>query len=89
MKISDKKKLFNDYISDLKKLNEIEKKAKTEINKAQFLKMLKEAKFLTSDSKMHKVEYDFLTDPRWRILDEADKKNTFQDYLDELWNKEK
>ncbi len=38
---------------------------------------------------MHKVEYDFLTDPRWRILEDADKKNTFQDYLDELWNKEK
>ncbi len=41
MKISDKKKLFNDYIIDLKKVNEIEKKAKTEINKVQFIKMLK------------------------------------------------
>lgn len=29
MKISDKKKLFNDYINDLKKANEMEKKAKT------------------------------------------------------------
>jgi hypothetical protein len=29
MKISDKKRLFNDYIQDLKKLNEQEKKAKT------------------------------------------------------------
>lgn len=29
MKISDKKKVFNDYIMDLRKLNEIEKKAKT------------------------------------------------------------
>jgi hypothetical protein len=49
--------------------------------------MLKEAKFLTSDSKMHKVAYDFMTDPRWRILDEIDKENTFQDHIDELWNK--
>ncbi len=69
MKVSDKKKLFNDYITDLKKINDIEKKAKTEVNKGQFMKMLKEAKFLTSDSKMHKVAYDFMTDPRWRILD--------------------
>lgn len=41
MKISEKKRLFNDYIVDLKKLNEMQKKAKTEINKTQFLKMLK------------------------------------------------
>jgi hypothetical protein len=46
--------------------------------------MLKEAKFLTSESKMHKVAYDFLTDPRWRLLDEIDKENTFQDYIDDL-----
>ncbi len=29
MKISEKKKIFNDYIVDLKKLNEMQKKAKT------------------------------------------------------------
>ncbi len=29
MKVSDKKKLFNDYLTDLKKINDIEKKAKT------------------------------------------------------------
>ena len=38
---------------------------------------------------MHKVAYDFMTDPRWRILDEVDKENAFQDFLDGLWVKEK
>lgn len=36
----------------------------------QFLKMLRENKTLTSDCKMHKIAYDFITDPRWRLLDE-------------------
>jgi hypothetical protein len=30
--------------------------------------MLREHKNLTSDCKMHKIQYDFITDPRWRIL---------------------
>ena len=51
--------------------------------------MLREAKFLTSDCKMHKVTYDFQTDPRWRILDENEKENVYQGYMDELWGKEK
>jgi len=41
LKISDKKKYFNEYINDLKKLSDNEKKAKTEVNKVQFIKMLK------------------------------------------------
>lgn len=36
---------------------------------------------------MHKVQYDFITDPRWRILEGNDKENAFQDYMDELYNK--
>lgn len=46
--------------------------------------MLRENKKLTSDAKMHKVQFDFITDPRWRILDGMDKENAFQDYMDEL-----
>lgn len=38
---------------------------------------------------MHKVAYDFMTDPRWRLLEEHDRENAFQSYLDELWQKEK
>ena len=38
---------------------------------------------------MHKVQFDFITDPRWRMLDGVDKENAFQDYMDELLVKEK
>lgn len=70
LKISDKKKYFNEYINELKKISQKEKKAKTEVNKNQFLKMLREHKNLTSDCKMHKIAYDFIADPRWRLLDD-------------------
>ena len=51
--------------------------------------MLKENKNLTSDCKMHRVAYDFMTDPRWRLLEEHEKENAFQGYMDELWQQEK
>ena len=38
---------------------------------------------------MHKIQFDFIADPRWRILEGADKENAFQDYMDELYSKEK
>lgn len=68
LKISDKKKYFNEYIGELKKISDQEKKAKTEVNRVQFTKMLKENGKLTSECKMHKVAYDFMADPRWRLL---------------------
>ena len=70
LKISDKKKYFNEYLSELKKISDQEKKAKTEVNRAQFIKMLRENKTLTSDCKMHKIAYYFISDPRWRLLEE-------------------
>lgn len=70
LKISDKKKYYLEYVAELKKASDQEKKAKTEVNKVQFLKMLKENKNLNSDCKMHRVAYDFMADPRWRLLDE-------------------
>ena len=46
--------------------------------------MLKQHKNLTSDCKMHKVQFEFITDPRWRLLEGIDKENAFQQYMDEL-----
>ena len=73
LKISDKKRYYLEYISELKKVSDQEKKAKNEVNKSAFLKMLRENKNLNSDCKMHKIAYDFLTDPRWRLLEEHDR----------------
>lgn len=82
LKISDKKKYYLEYVAELKKVSDQEKKAKTEINKIQFLKMLRENKTLNSDCKMHKMAYDFMADPRWRLLDEHERENTYQNYMD-------
>lgn len=41
LKISDKKKYYLEYVNELKKASEKEKRAKTEVNKVQFIKMLK------------------------------------------------
>lgn len=70
-------------------MSDQEKRAKTEVNKNQFLKMLRERKTLASDCKMHKIAYDFMADPRWRLLEEHERENAFQDYMDELAQKEK
>ena len=78
LKMSEKKKYFIDYINELKKIDEMQKKAKTQANKIQFIKMLKQHKNLTSDCKMHKVQFEFITDPRWRLLEGIDKENAFQ-----------
>ena len=69
LKISDKKRYYSDYINELKKISDQEKKAKTEVSKNQFLKLLRENKKLTSECKMHRVAYDFMADPRWRLLE--------------------
>lgn len=89
LKISDKKRYYLEYISELKKVSDKEKKAKNEVNKSAFLKMLKENKSLNSDCKMHKIAYDFLTDPRWRLLEEHERENAYQGYMDELAQKER
>jgi hypothetical protein len=51
--------------------------------------MLKDVKGLDSNSKYHKISHLFVLDPRFRILEERDKENVFQDYMDDLYNSEK
>lgn len=51
--------------------------------------MLKEVKGLDSNSKYHKISHMFLLDPRFKILEERDKENVFQDYMDDLYSSEK
>ena len=53
------------------------------------MNMLEACKTLTSDSKYYKVYPIFVNDPRWKALDERERENLFQNYLDELYDKEK
>jgi FF domain. len=51
--------------------------------------MLEEKGILSSDSKFYKVAHHFVNDPRWKALEDRDRENIFQDYLDDLFQKEK
>ena len=51
--------------------------------------MLEACEQLSSDSKFHKVAHLFIHDARWKAVEERDRENIFQDYLDESYNKEK
>lgn len=51
--------------------------------------MLENSQFLTSESKFHKVAVNFIHDPRWKLVEDRDREILFQDFLDELFNKEK
>jgi len=44
--------------------------------------MLRESEKLTSDSKYHKSFYFFVKDDRYRVLEDRERENLFQDYMD-------
>ena len=46
-------------------------------------------KKLTSDSKFYKAAGQFIQDSRWKLVEEKERENLFQDYLDELMTLEK
>lgn len=51
--------------------------------------MLKEQKTLHSLSKYYQAAKVLASDPRFKNTDEKDREDIFQDYLDELFNKER
>ena len=44
---------------------------------------------LDSDSKYYKVFHYFVNDYRWKALEDREREQIFQDYLDDLYEKEK
>jgi len=51
--------------------------------------MLEEKNILDSDSKYYKVFHLLMNDHRWRALEDREREQTFQEYLDDLYEKEK
>lgn len=72
-----------------KKAERNEVRNKIEQAKENFVTMLETSGILTSDSKYHKVAHHFLSDQRWKMVEERDRESLFQDFLDDLYNKEK
>lgn len=88
-KISEKKKVLANYVSQIKKNERSQARTKLEQARSDYRQMLSEFKNLTSDSKYNSVVQYFFMDPRYKAIDMKERENLFQDYLDELFEKEK
>lgn len=84
----ERKQLFNDLIRECVTREKEEANLKRERLKNKFRQMLEEDSTLTSESNL--VEYGMKvgSDERWRLLDEREREDLFEDYLDELELKE-
>lgn len=88
-KVSDRKKVLANYIAQIKKNERTQARTKLEQDRANYKQMLSEFKNLTSDSKYSAVVQYFFMDPRYKAIDIKERENLFQDYLDDLFEKEK
>ncbi len=53
------------------------------------MELLHESKHLTALSKYYQVVRTLQPDPRFKVVDEKDREEIFQDFLDDLMNKER
>lgn len=88
-KVSEKKKLLAGYIGTIKKHERNTARSKLEQARLEYKQMLSEFKNLNSDMKYNQVVQYFYMDPRYKNVDQKDRENLFQDYLDELFEQEK
>lgn len=82
--IGQKKQIFQEYIQLLKKKDREDGRQKKQVARENFMKMLDSSGILRAESKYYKTSHFFQGDPRWRILEEKEREELFQDFLDEL-----
>jgi len=87
--MSEKKQIFQEYIQTLKRKEREEARQKKQVARENFMKMLDSSGILKAESKFHKTAHFFQGDPRWRILEEKEREELFQDFLDELERRDK
>lgn len=85
---SEKRNLFNEYIREFKNREREEMRLKREKLKVKFRQMLEEDSSLTSDTKFGKIIMKFCHDERWRAIDEREREELYQDYMDDLEKRE-
>ena len=85
---SEKRNLFNDYINDLKNKEREEIYLKREKNKAKFRQLLSEDNTINSDSTYTEAMSRLSYDERWRAVDEKEREDVFEDYIDLIYKKE-
>jgi pre-mRNA-processing factor 40 len=85
---SEKRGLFNDYIRECKNKEREELRLKKDKLRVKFRQMLEEEETLTSETKFSKVIMKFCHDERWRGIDEREREELYQDYIDDLEKRE-
>ena len=85
---NEKRRLFNDFISSLKFQEHQTTKIKREKTKEDFFAMLSEDHSLSSDSTYIEALAKFSSDARWRSVEEKERENLYENYLDLLYKKE-
>lgn len=87
--ISERKQAFNDFVNEIKTRERNESRSRRQMQREAFVEMLKEHKALNSLSKYYQVARVLQSDPRFKNTEEKDREEIFQDFLDELFNKER
>ena len=85
---SEKRNLFNEYISDLKSKEKEELYLKREKNKLKFRQLLSEDNTINSDSTYTEAMSRLSYDERWRSIDEREREDAFEDYIDLIYKRE-
>ena len=85
---SEKRNLFNEYINELKNKEREEIYLKREKNKSKFRQLLSEDNTINSDSTYTEVMSRLSYDERWRSVDEKEREDIFEDYIDLIYKKE-
>jgi len=85
---SEKRNLFNEYINDLRNKEKEEIYLKREKNKSKFRQLLSEDNTINSDSTYTEAMSRLSYDERWRSVDEKEREDVFEDYIDLIYKKE-
>ena len=85
---SEKRSLFNEYINDLRNKEKEEIYLKREKNKSKFRQLLSEDHTINSDSTYTEAMSRLSYDERWRSVDEKEREDVFEDYIDLIYKKE-
>jgi pre-mRNA-processing factor 40 len=80
----EKRVLFDDFIKECKTREREEQRLKKDKLKIKFRQMLEEDHTITSDTKFSDIVMKYCTEERWRSIDERERDDLFQDYLDDL-----
>ena len=84
----EKRSLFNDFVRQCKLKEREDIKLRKEKLKVKFRQMLEEDSSLNSNSKFSEALTKYCYDDRWRAIDEREREEIFQDYIDILYKKE-